>query len=66
MSVDGDVRELSTTDRSLSDADFANRFGFIAGSKAVDALHRMLTSLESFFHPSNAGSWTIFVRLILS
>lgn len=63
MSVDGEVRELPSADHSVSDAEVTKQPGFIAGSNAVDALHRMLTSVESFFHPTNAGTWTIFVRL---
>jgi proteasome activator subunit 4 len=31
---------------------------FIAGSKALDSLIKFIVSTESFFHPSNSGSWT--------
>ncbi|KAF9568562.1 hypothetical protein CPC08DRAFT_679680 [Agrocybe pediades] len=31
---------------------------YLAGSKALDSLARMIASTESFFHPSNSGSWT--------
>lgn len=31
---------------------------YLAGSKALDSLVRMVASTESFFHPSNSGSWT--------
>lgn len=31
---------------------------YLAGCKALDSLARMIVSLESFFHPSNSGSWT--------
>ncbi|KAJ8514936.1 hypothetical protein ONZ45_g7571 [Pleurotus djamor] len=31
---------------------------YLAGSKALDSLARMIASTESFFHPSNSGAWT--------
>lgn len=31
---------------------------YIAGSKALDSLARLIMSTESFFHPNNSGSWT--------
>lgn len=31
---------------------------YLAGSKALDALAKMIASTESFFHPTNSGSWT--------
>src|SRR5882724_9253719 len=31
---------------------------YLAGSKALDSLSRMVISTESFFHPSNSGTWT--------
>jgi hypothetical protein len=31
---------------------------YLAGSKALDSLAKMIASTESFFHPSNSGSWT--------
>ncbi|KAF9056646.1 hypothetical protein BJ165DRAFT_1522537 [Panaeolus papilionaceus] len=31
---------------------------YLAGSKALDSLARLIASTESFFHPSNSGSWT--------
>jgi len=31
---------------------------YLGGSKALDSLARMIASTESFFHPSNSGSWT--------
>lgn len=35
---------------------------YLAGSKALDSLAKMIASTESFFHPSNSGSWTSDVR----
>lgn len=31
---------------------------YLAGSKALDSVARMIASTEGFFHPSNSGSWT--------
>jgi proteasome activator subunit 4 len=31
---------------------------YLAGSKALDSLARLIASTESFFHPSNSGTWT--------
>jgi proteasome activator subunit 4 len=31
---------------------------YLAGCKALDSLSRMIISTESFFHPSNSGTWT--------
>ncbi|KAF8640852.1 hypothetical protein AX17_000500 [Amanita inopinata Kibby_2008] len=31
---------------------------YVAGSKALDSLAKMIASTESFFHPSNSGAWT--------
>ncbi|KAJ4476693.1 hypothetical protein J3R30DRAFT_3704168 [Lentinula aciculospora] len=31
---------------------------FLAGSKALDSLARLIASVESFFHPTNSGAWT--------
>ncbi|KAF8682453.1 hypothetical protein RHS04_02581 [Rhizoctonia solani] len=35
--------------------------GFVAGSRALDSLDKLITSVESFFHPSNAGQWTLIL-----
>ncbi|KAF5384678.1 hypothetical protein D9757_006201 [Collybiopsis confluens] len=31
---------------------------YLAGSKALDSLARLIASVESFFHPTNSGAWT--------
>ncbi|KAG5636752.1 hypothetical protein H0H81_006971 [Sphagnurus paluster] len=54
MSVDGEIR----TDE--------NQKGYVAGSKALDSLDRIVTSTESFFHPSNYGQWTSILTAFLN
>ncbi|KAG6889358.1 hypothetical protein C0995_001423 [Termitomyces sp. Mi166 len=54
MAVDGDIR---------SDE---NQKGYVAGSKALDSLDRVITSTESFFHPSNTGQWTSTLTAFLN
>ncbi|OCF42973.1 proteasome activator subunit 4 [Kwoniella heveanensis CBS 569] len=39
---------------------------YLAGSKALDHLSRLLTSCETFFHPSNSGHWSAFLTTFLS
>ncbi len=36
---------------------------YMAGSKALDSLVKMVASTESFFHPSNSGAWTADVSI---
>ncbi|TFK57500.1 ARM repeat-containing protein [Heliocybe sulcata] len=56
MSVDGPVREDGVTPPSGSESE--SLAGYLAGSRALDSLDRLITSTESFFHPSNSGPWT--------
>lgn len=58
MAVDGPIRgdSASTTPSSQS-----GQVTHLAGSKAMDTLDRLITSTESFFHPSNHGHWTMLV-----
>jgi proteasome activator subunit 4 len=51
MAVDGEER------------DDTNQKGYKAGSRALDSLDRLITSTESFFHPSNSGPWSTIVSL---
>ena len=36
---------------------------YVGGSKALDSLVKLIASTESFFHPSNSGTWTADVCL---
>ncbi|KAF9785996.1 hypothetical protein BJ322DRAFT_1005050 [Thelephora terrestris] len=31
---------------------------YLAGSRALDSLAKLIATVESFFHPSNSGAWT--------
>lgn len=53
IAQDGPVREQDSS------------AGFVAGSRALDSLDKLITSVESFFHPSNAGQWTLIVSLCI-
>jgi proteasome activator subunit 4 len=35
---------------------------YLAGSKALDSLVKLIASTEGFFHPTNSGAWTADVR----
>jgi proteasome activator subunit 4 len=39
---------------------------YLAGSKALDSLSKLIASTESFFHPSNSGAWTTDASFQLS
>ncbi|KAA1468528.1 hypothetical protein DENSPDRAFT_833844 [Dentipellis sp. KUC8613] len=65
IAVDGPVRDDKSTARS--EAGFsARQTGYLAGSKALDSLDKLITSTESFFHPSNSGLWTLTLTMFLS
>lgn len=56
MSLDGPIRgESGRTSEGTEN-------GFLSGSRALDSLDKLITSTESFFHPSNTGHWTLAVR----
>ena len=66
MSVDGEIREATPVDRTLVGPHLLKQAGLTAGSRAVDSLDRMITSIESFYHPTNTGPWTHSVRFNLA
>jgi Proteasome-substrate-size regulator, mid region len=67
MAVDGSVRGDSAATPQRPEAKLpTQQTGFLAGSRALDSLDRLITSTESFFHPSNSGQWTLNVSLIIS
>lgn len=39
---------------------------YLAGSRALDSLAKLIATVESFFHPSNSGAWTADVSVFLS
>ena len=63
MSVDGPSRGFYTE----TDKDYAenNQKHYLAGSRALDSLETIITSTETFFHPSNAGPWTLNLTTFL-
>jgi proteasome activator subunit 4 len=65
MAVDGPVRDSAApTPRNRVGKLPAQQTGYMAGCKALDSLDRLITSTESFFHPSNSGPWTTAVSPI--
>jgi proteasome activator subunit 4 len=61
MALDGEVREAVPTNVRVKPGTLPRQKGYIAGSKAMDSLDRMITSIESYFHPSNTGLWSLSV-----
>lgn len=61
ISTDGPVKEPNLDETQSRDANPVQTPGYLAGSKALDTLDRLITSTESFFHPSNSGQWSITV-----
>lgn len=63
MSLDGDVRETQPAqgNKNVKGDKLQQQRGYVGGSKAMDSLDRLITSIESFFHPSNTGLWTLSV-----
>lgn len=52
IAVDGPVQ---------TDKDVISNEGYVGGSRSLDSLDKLITSTESFFHPSNSGHWTVNV-----
>lgn len=64
MAVDGPVRSDALKGQEKSKASSTSTTvlnGFLAGSKGLDSLSKIITSAETFFHPSNSGVWTLNV-----
>ncbi|KAN0100847.1 hypothetical protein V8E55_000831, partial [Tylopilus felleus] len=62
MAVDGPLRGDSA---SATPSSQSGQTTYLAGSKAMDTLDRLITSTESFFHPSNHGHWTVLLTSFL-
>ncbi|KAF9535499.1 hypothetical protein CPB83DRAFT_841859 [Crepidotus variabilis] len=62
MSVDGNARDANP---AAPTGNLSQQKGYLAGSRALDSLDRMMTSFESYFHPSNTGPWTIALTTFL-
>ncbi|TCD70651.1 hypothetical protein EIP91_002372 [Steccherinum ochraceum] len=56
MSLDSPTRGEDASDPNA---------GCLAGSQALDSLDKLITSTESYFHPSNSGYWTIALTSFL-
>lgn len=65
MRLDGDVRENKPSSGGLQGRALPRKSGFVAGSHALDSLDQIITSTESFFHPSNNGAWTASLTMFL-
>ncbi|KAH7883839.1 hypothetical protein F5I97DRAFT_1969128 [Phlebopus sp. FC_14] len=67
FAVDGPIRSdsASATPAPLGKQTGYKQTGYLGGSKALDSLDRLITSTESFFHPSNSGPWTMLLTNFL-
>ncbi|KAI0322307.1 hypothetical protein OF83DRAFT_1161297 [Amylostereum chailletii] len=64
MAVDGPDRVDRVSSRVETQT--SSQTGYLAGSKAMDSLDRLITSTESFFHPSNSGYWSLSLTNFLN
>lgn len=63
ISVDGPIKTESSGENTPSGVGGGSTSsGYLAGSKALTTLEKLITSTESYFHPSNTGPWTVLVR----
>ncbi|TDL28791.1 hypothetical protein BD410DRAFT_863415 [Rickenella mellea] len=66
LSMDGPVRnDTVNVNKERGCAPPELQEGYLAGSQALDSLDRLITSTESFFHPSNSGPWSLNLALFL-
>ncbi|KAF8527908.1 ARM repeat-containing protein [Hysterangium stoloniferum] len=63
MSVDGPPRVIQSQNNEGGLENGLKRF--LAGSRGLDTLERLITSTETYFHPSNAGIWTLCLTTFL-
>lgn len=62
-----DMTRMSSTDSLAAAGERIElHHKYLAGSKALDHLSRLITSCETFFHPSNSGPWSTFLTVFLS
>ncbi|KAH8120588.1 hypothetical protein DFH11DRAFT_1838384 [Phellopilus nigrolimitatus] len=64
LSVDGPIKSDASQGSPAPGQQV--QIGYLAGSKALDSLAKIITCTESFFHPSNTGSWTFFLSNFLN
>lgn len=78
MSIDGPSRGLykdddkgpKDDDKEVTDDDKEPKVEpgqrrYLAGSRALESLESLITSTETYFHPSNAGMWTMSLTTFL-
>ncbi|KAL0950801.1 hypothetical protein HGRIS_007566 [Hohenbuehelia grisea] len=63
MYVDGPER--SSDKDASSSRRVGDQAGYLAGSKALDSLFKLITCTESFFHPSNSGPWSSLLNAFI-
>jgi len=63
-SMTEDIPPLSPSDASAPPSGTATPASAVplAGSHALDSLHKFLQATETFYHPSNYGEWTMLLN----